>query len=353
MTQTLDQAKLEAFSGKVLGDVASAVGLLMAYLGDQAGVYDAMDGAGPISCEALAQKTGLHPRYLREWLSANTVAGYVDYDPSNDTFSLSPEHATVLAREGQPMCMQGFFQSVISQFETHDKAVETFKSGKGRPWSEQPACCFCATDRFFRPGYEANLIDFWIPALDGVKERLENGGKVADIGCGHGSSTILMAKTYPQSTFVGIDFHEPSIVAAREKAAKAGVSNIAFHVAAAKDFPGDDYDFACIFDALHDMGDPIGAAAHIRDSLKPDGVFMLVEPMAGDSLAENMNPLSQIFYSFSTTACLPASLAQEVGYGLGAQAGEKRLTAVLKEGGFNQVRRATETPTNMVLEARP
>ncbi len=347
-----DQGKLEEMAGKVIGDIAGATGVLMAYLGDQAGVYNAMDGEGPITSEALAKKTGLNERYLREWLSVNAAAGYVGYDPKTETFELSPEQATIFAREGQPMCMQGFFQAIISQFEAHEKVVDTFKSGKGRPWSDQPPCCFCATDRFFRPGYAAHLMDAWIPSLSGVKEKLEAGGSVADIGCGYGSSTILMAKNFPKSSFTGFDFHEPSVEKAREQAAQEGVTNVTFEVASAKDFPGSEYDLACIFDALHDMGDPVGAAAHIRDTLSPDGVFMLVEPMAGDALEENLHPLGRIFYGFSTTACVPASMAQEVGLGLGAQAGEKRLTDVLKEAGFTKVRRASETPTNMVLEAR-
>jgi 2-polyprenyl-3-methyl-5-hydroxy-6-metoxy-1,4-benzoquinol methylase len=246
--------------------------------------------------------------------------------------------------------MQGFIQAILSQFEAHEKAVETFKSGHGRPWSEQTPCCFCGTDRFFRPGYAANLVTSWIPALQGVEERLRAGAKVADIGCGHGSSTVLMAHAYPNSTFHGFDFHAPSIEEARAKATAAGLSNVSFEVARAQDYPGEGYDFACIFDALHDMGDPVGAARHIRDTLRPGGTFMLVEPLAGDSMAENMHPIGQIFYAFSTTVCTPASLAQEVGLGLGAQAGEKRLAEVLREAGFTSVRRAAETPTNMVLE---
>jgi len=348
----LDVRKVEELAGKVIGDVAGAMGLFMAYIGDQAGVYAAMDGAGPVTAEALAERTGMNARYLREWLSANAVAGYVDYDPTSDTFTLTPEQATVFSREGQPACMQGFFQAIMSQFETHDQAVATFRSGQGRAWSDQSPCCFCATDRFFRPGYAANLVDNWIPSLDGVREKLDAGGRIVDIGCGHGSSTVLMARSFPNATVVGIDFHAPSIEAARQKALDAGVANIEFEVAAAQDFSGSDFDFACIFDALHDMGDPVGAARHIRQALKPDGTFMVVEPLAGDALAENMNPISQIFYSFSTTICVPASLSQEGALGLGAQAGEKKLTAVLNEGGFSHVRRATETPTNMVLEAR-
>jgi SAM-dependent methyltransferase len=246
--------------------------------------------------------------------------------------------------------MQGFFQAVISQYEAHELAVDTFKSGKGRPWSDQTPCCFCGTDRFFRPGYAANLVETWIPLLSGVEAKLKRGAKVADIACGHGSSTVLMAQAYPASTFHGFDFHPPSIDEARAKAAAAGVSNVQFDIAMAQDYPGDGYDFACIFDALHDMGDPVGAARHIRSTLAPGGTFMLVEPLAGDAMADNMHPIGQIFYAFSTTVCTPASLAQDVGLGLGAQAGERRLTAVLGEAGFTSVRRAAETPTNMVLE---
>ena len=256
----------------------------------------------------------------------------------------------MFTREGQPACMQGFFQLIVSQFAGHEKATETFRTGQGRPWGDHPACLFCGTDRFFRPGYQANLIDNWIPSLDGVEAKLKAGARVADIGCGHGSSTVLMAQAYPNSTIVGIDYHAPSIEAARAKAAEAGVSNVEFQVAKAQDFAGEGYDFACIFDALHDMGDPVGAARHIRETLAPGGTFMLVEPMAGDSMADNMHPLGQIFYAASCTICTPNSLSQEVGLGLGAQAGQKALTEVLTEAGFGNVRRAAETPTNMVLE---
>jgi ubiquinone/menaquinone biosynthesis C-methylase UbiE len=345
-----DESKLEALAGKVIGDVASAMSLFMAYLGDQAGVYDALDGAGALTVDELAAKTGLNPKYLLQWLGSNAAAGYVTYHAGEERFSLSPEQALIFAQEGQPACMQGFFQAVVSQYETQAQAVETFKSGAGRPWGDHSNCCFCGTDRFFRPGYAANLVDNWIPALDGVEEKLKAGGKVADIACGHGSSTILMAQAYPNSTIVGIDFHGPSIDEARAKAKKAGVSNVEFQLAKAQDFDGKDFDLACIFDALHDMGDPVGAAAHIKQSLSPNGTFMLVEPMAGDSMSENLHPLGQIYYAFSTTICTPTSLAQEVGLGLGAQAGQKNLTKVLNQAGFANVKRAAETPTNMVLE---
>ncbi|MHA6334077.1 methyltransferase domain-containing protein [Qipengyuania sp. CAU 1752] len=350
MTEQIDMGRVEELAGKVIGDVAGALSLFMAYLGDQAGVFEAMDGAGRLSVADLATRTGMNEKYLHQWLGSVSAAGYVTFHPDDETFSTTPEQALIFTREGQPACMQGFIQAVVSQYESHEKAVETFKSGKGRPWSDQTECCFCGTDRFFRPGYAANLTSEWIPALDGVEEKLRSGAKIADIGCGHGSSAILMAQAYPNSTVHGFDFHEPSIEEARRKAKKAGVENVRFEVATAQDYGGDDFDLACIFDALHDMGDPVGAASHIRKTLKDDGTFMLVEPMAGDSMAENMHPLGQIFYAFSTTVCTPASLAQEVGLGLGAQAGQKHLTEVLEQAGFGKVRRASETPTNMVLE---
>lgn len=350
MTEQIDMAKVEAMAGKVITDVAGALSLYMAYLGDQAGVFEALDKLGRVSVGQLAEHTGLNEKYLHQWLGSVSAAGYVTFHAEDETFSITPEQALIFTREGQPACMQGFIQAVVSQYESHEKAVQTFKSGEGRPWSDQTDCCFCGTDRFFRPGYAANLISEWIPALNGMEERLKAGAKVADIGCGHGSSAILMAQAYPQSTVHGFDFHAPSIEEARRKAEAAGVTNVHFEVASAKDYTGDGYDLACIFDALHDMGDPVGAAAHIRETLKQDGTFMLVEPLAGDNMQANMHPLGQIFYAFSTTVCTPASLAQEVGLGLGAQAGQARLTEVLNEAGFANVRRSSETPTNMVLE---
>ena len=352
MGTAIDQARFEALQGKVLGDVGGAVGLLMAYIGDQSGVYRALEEFGPCTHAELAGHTGLDERYLREWLSSNAALGYIDYDPSADAFSLSPEQAAIFTHEGEPTCMQGFFQAVVGQMATHDTAVEVFQTGRGRPWGEHHTCCFCGTDRFFRPGYVANLVSSWIPALDGVQAKLEAGAHVADIGCGRGSSSILMAEHFPNASIHGFDFHQPSVLAATEEAAAKGLHNVEFRVSTAKEFPGNEFDLICIFDALHDMGDPLGAAKHIRDSLKPDGTFMIVEPLAGDSLAENLNLLSGILYGFSTTVCVPTSKSQEVGLGLGAQAGEARLTAILHEAGFSRVRRATETPTNMVLEAR-
>ncbi|MGR8918720.1 MAG: class I SAM-dependent methyltransferase [Gammaproteobacteria bacterium] len=347
-----DQARFEALQGKVMGDVSGAVGLMVAYLGDQAGVYAALERIGPVSHEGLATETGLDARYLREWLSANAALGYVEYDAASDKFSLSPEQAAIFAHEGEPTCMQGFFQGVVAQFATHDTALDVFKTGRGRPWAEHHGCCFTGTNRFFRPGYAMNLVDNWLPALDGVSEKLTAGAKVADIGCGLGSSSVLMGQAFPASTIVGYDLHEPSIEKARAQAAEAGVDNVSFEISAAKTFPGSDYDFICIFDALHDMGDPVGAAAHIRAALKPGGTFMVVEPRAEDRLADNLNVISSIYYGMSTMICVPVSRSQEVGACLGAQAGEKRLTEILHEAGFASVRRAAETPVNIVLEAR-
>jgi len=352
--KNIDPEKLEALQGKVLNDVSGAMGLIMAYMGDRLDLYSALAEASPATSQELAANTGLDERYVREWLASNAAAGYIDYDVAAKKFSMTPEQALIFSAEGDPNCMQGFFQAVVSAYLDEPKATNAFRSGKGLPWGDHSTCLFSGTERFFRPMYAANLVDAWIPALDGVREKMEAGAKVADVGCGHGSSTILMAQAFPNSTIHGYDFHEPSIEQARARARDAGVaSNTIFEVVTAKEFPGKNYDLVTIFDALHDMGDPVGASAHILQCLAPGGTFMLVEPMAGDSLQENLHPLGQIFYAFSTMVCTMASKSQEVGLALGAQAGEKRLTDVLKEGGFTRVRRATETPTNIVLEARP
>jgi SAM-dependent methyltransferase len=349
----INQGSLEQLQGKVIGDVAGALGLLMAYMGDKLDLYSALAEISPATPQELADNTGMNERYLREWLSANAAAGYVNYEAATGRFSMSPEQAVVFAAEGHPACMQGFFQAVMSVYFDESKVVEVFRSGKGLPWSDHSQCLFCGTERFFRPMYAMNLIDSWIPALDGVREKLEAGARVADVGCGHGSSTILMAQAFPNSTFHGFDFHAPSIEHARERARAAGVAaNTIFEVVTAKEYPGKNYDLVTIFDALHDMGDPVGAAQHIASTLARDGTLMLVEPFAGDSLEENLHPLGQIYYSFSTMVCVPASKSQEVGLGLGAQAGQKKLTEVLNAGGFSRVRRAAATPTNLVLEVK-
>ncbi len=352
-SQNINEEKLGALQGKVIGDVAGSLGLIMAYMGDRLGLYRSLAEIGPASSQALSGKTGLDERYIREWLSANAAGGYVEYDAASAKFSMTPEQTVLFASEGHPHCMQGFFQGVVSTYLDEPKVTEAFRSGKGLPWSDHNGCLFCGTERFFRPMYAASLVDAWLPAMDGVCEKLEAGAKVADIGCGHGSSTIIMAKAFPNTTFYGFDFHAPSIDHAQSRAKESGVEeNTVFEVVTAKDFPGDGYDLVTIFDALHDMGDPVGAAKHVRSSLADGGMFMVVEPLAGDSLEENRHALGQIFYTFSTMICTPASKAQEVGLALGAQAGQKRLTEVLNEAGFTKVRRAAETSTNMVLEAR-
>ncbi|MCK9605687.1 MAG: class I SAM-dependent methyltransferase [Methylomonas sp.] len=349
----VNPGQLEQLQGKVMGDVAGSLGLLMAYIGDKLDLYSALLEISPATSQELAETTGMDERYLREWLSANAAAGYVNFDGAMGKFSISPEQAVIFAAEGHPACMQGFFQAVMSVYIDEPKLTEVFRSGKGLPWSDHSPCLFCGTERFFRPMYAMNLLDAWIPSLTGVKEKLEAGARVADIGCGHGSSTIIMAQAFPNSTFHGFDFHEPSVEHARERARAAGVaSNTIFEVVKAKAYPGKNYDLVTVFDALHDMGDPVGAAQHIASTLAKDGSLMLVEPFAGDSLEENLHPLGQIYYSFSTMVCVPASKSQEVGLGLGAQAGQKKLTEVLNAGGFSQVRRAAETATNLVLEAK-
>jgi ubiquinone/menaquinone biosynthesis C-methylase UbiE len=306
-----------------------------------------------MTSEQLAAATGLHERSVREWLAANATAHYVKYDSGSETFSLSPEQAVVFAGEGNPQCAQGFFQNIMSLFIDEPKVTEAFRTGKGVPWSDRHPCLFCGTERFFRPHYAKSVAKKWIPALEGVKERLDAGGRVADIGCGHGSSTIVMAKAFPNSTFYGFDFHGPSIEHARERAKEAGVEgNTVFEVQTAEDFQGDGFDLVTVFDALHDMGDPIGAAAHVCKALSDGGVFMVVEPFSGDSLEENMTLLGRLSYAASAMVCTQASLAQDVGLALGSQAGQKRLTEVLNEAGFSHVRRAAETQANIVLEAR-
>ncbi|WP_367870764.1 class I SAM-dependent methyltransferase [Luteolibacter sp. Populi] len=344
---------LETFAGKVICEMGAAATGALVVLGDRLGIYSALAKSGPVSPAQLAVLTALDERYLREWLSAQAAAGYVDYDPANERFSMNPEQIAVFADPHSPAAMCGGFFGISSMYNDEPMIAEAFKSGKGVAWGDHHNCLFCGVDRFFRPGYEANLVSSWLPALDGVEAKLRAGATVADIGCGHGASTVLMAKAFPKSKFIGFDLHPASIECARHHAAEEGVMNVEFQVATAKNFPGKDYDLVTIFDALHDMGDPVGAAVHIRQTLAADGTWMIVEPMAGDSLAENLNPVGRLYYSFSTMVCTPGSRSQEVGLALGAQAGEKRLRAVVEEGGFTRFRRATETPVNLVLEARP
>lgn len=344
---------LNTMMGKVITDLGAAANGALVILGDRLGLYRALAEAGPSTSSDLATRTGLHERYVREWLATQAASGYVNYDATRESFSMTPEQAAVFADPDSPVAMAGGFYSVSALYHDEPLVTDAFRTGAGIPWSDHHNCLFCGTERFFRPGYVANLVDHWIPALDGVQEKLRAGAKIADIGCGHGVSTIVMAKAFPNSQFTGFDMHGASIEAARQHAVDEGVSNVSFEVAAAKTFPGKDYDFVTVFDALHDMGDPAGMAAHVLECLKPDGTWMIVEPMAGDTLAENLNPVGRAFYAFSTMICTPGSKSQEVGLALGAQAGERRLGEVVKQGGFTRFRRATETPVNLILEARP
>jgi len=349
----VDPAKLDAFIGHFLGDLGGAFHAGMVVIGEELGLYKAL-AAGPLSAAEVAQKTGTDPRYVREWLSSQAAGGYVTYDAARDTFSLSPEQALTMATEDSPAYLPGAFQLALGSLAAVPRITASFRTGAGMGWHEHDTHVFCGTEKFFRPGYAANLVANWIPALDGVREKLERGALVADVGCGHGASTILLAQAYPKSLFVGFDYHQGSIDAARTRAERAGVgSRVRFEKASAKDYPGRDYDLVAFFDCLHDMGDPVGAAKHVRESLKDDGTWMLVEPFAHDALADNLNPVGRVYYAASTLLCTPCSRSQEVGLCLGAQAGEKRLRDVVTQGGFGHFRRATETPFNLVLEARP
>jgi SAM-dependent methyltransferase len=348
----LNMEKLDELAGKVVGNANAALSVLLAYIGDQTGVYRAMADGQPRSAEEIATLAGVDARYLKELLSANAANEYVNYDAQTEQFYLSPEQVAVFATEESPANMHGLLQIIVAQYAEHETAVDVFQSGKGRPWGDQHPCQFCGTDRFFRPGYVSNLVTNWISALDGVQEKLEAGGTVVDIGCGHGSSSVLMAETFPNSKVFGYDIHGPSIDDARIKAAEAGVDNIVFDQADASNIPANGgYDFACIFDALHDMGDPVGVARHIRKSLAPGGTLMVVEPLAGDKTEDNLHALGGVFYAASTLICLPNSRSQDVALCLGAQAGPKRLISVLEDAGFSSVRIATTSPTNLILEA--
>jgi SAM-dependent methyltransferase len=350
----IDQAKVDEFMGRVVGELGAAISSALVALGDRLGLYRAMADGGPMSAEELARETGTDARYVREWLSNQAAGGYVSYDPDTDHFFLSPEQSLMLAQEGNPSFVAGAFQVITAAIKDEEKVARAFQTGGGVGWHEHHHDLFSGTERFFRPGYAANLVSSWIPALDGVQAKLEAGARVADVGCGHGASTILMAEAYPRSEFVGFDYHAGSIEHARAAAAQAGVGDrVRFEVSSAKQYPGEGYDLVCMFDCLHDMGDPIGAAAHVRRTLAADGTWLIVEPYAGDRLTDNLNPVGRIYYGASTLVCTPASRDQEVGLALGAQAGEARLREVVGAGGFSRFRRATETPFNLVLEARP
>jgi SAM-dependent methyltransferase len=344
---------IEEFMGRILTDMGAAVSGALVQLGDELGLYRAMAEAGPLDSVELAQRTGTYERYVREWLAAQAASGYADYDRETGLYALNEAQAAVLADESGLFFGAGGFDSVAAVWRDEPKIRDAFRSGDGVGWHEHSPCMFRGTERFFRPAYRRHLVSEWIPALEGVAAKLEHGGSVADVGCGHGASTVLLAQAFPRSRFVGYDAHAPSIERARKLAKESGVDDrVRFEVASAKEFPGRGYDLVAFFDCLHDMGDPTGAARHVRETLAEDGSWMLVEPFAHDELADNLNPLGRLYYAFSTMICTPASRAQEVGACLGAQAGERRLRAVLEAAGFARVRRATQTPFNLVLEAR-
>jgi SAM-dependent methyltransferase len=353
MVPALDMNKLNAFIGQFVTDLGAAVHTGMVVIGEKLGLYKALVGE-PLSSSQLAAMTKTDERYLREWLASQAAGGYVTYDEKTDKFSLSEEQAFALATEDSPAYLPGAFELALGSLAAVPRIAESFRTGAGMGWHEHVDGVFHGCEKFFRPGYAANLVNSWIPALHDVKDKLEAGARVADVGCGRGASTILMAKAFPKSQFFGFDYHDKSIESARESATRNGVADrVSFAVSNAKRFPGKDYDFVAVFDCLHDMGDPIGAAAHVRQSLAKDGTWMIVEPFANDQLKDNLNPVGRVYYSFSTLLCTPCSRSQEVGLCLGAQAGETRIRDVVTSAGFNRFRRATETLFNIVYEARP
>jgi SAM-dependent methyltransferase len=349
-----DQAKLDEFVGKMLNDMGAVATGAMVLIGDKLGLYKALAEGGALAPAELAARTGTAERYVREWLAAQAAAGYVQYRSETGTYAMTAEQAMVLADDTSPAFMAGGFEVFASMFRDEPKISEAFRSGRGVGWHEHSPCLFRGTDRFFRTGYAAHLVQEWLPALAGVREKLERGARVADVGCGHGASTILMARAFPNSSFTGFDYHGASVERARAAALEAGVErSCRFEVADAKSYPGNDYDLVAFFDCLHDMGDPAGAANHVRQSLGVDGTWLIVEPYADDTVEGNLNPVGRLYYAASTMICVPASLSQEVGLALGAQAGEAGLREVVMAGGFTRFRRATATPFNLVLEARP
>ncbi len=349
----IDMNKLNSFIGQFVTDLGAAVHSGMVVIGEKLGLYKAL-ASGEMTSVELAARTKTDERYLREWLASQAAGGYITYDGRTNKFSLSEEQAFALANEDSPAYLPGAFELALGSLAAVPRIADSFRTGAGMGWHEHQDGVFHGCEKFFRPGYAANLVSSWIPALDGVREKLEAGARVADVGCGKGASTLLLAKAFPKSEFFGFDYHDKSIEAARESTKRNGVSDrVTFEVAKAKDFPGKQYDFVAVFDCLHDMGDPIGAAAHVRQSLAKNGTWMIVEPFANDDLKDNLNPVGRVYYSFSTLLCTPCSRSQEVGLCLGAQAGEARIRDVVSAAGFTRFRRATETPFNIVYEARP
>lgn len=351
---SINEATVEQFIGQVITDIAAVPAAALVRIGHRLGLYRGMVGAGPVTAAQLAKRTGTHVRYVREWLNNQAAGGYVVYLPEEDAYELPDEHAMVLAEEDSPVFMAGGLDGLAALWAASDKIEEAFQTGRGVGWHEHDPLLFSGTEEFFRPAYRAHLTSEWIPALDGVEGKLRAGARVADVGCGHGASTIVMAEAFPRSRFVGFDYHEESVTIARNRASQAGVSDrVTFERASATEYPAAGYDLVCFFDCLHDMGDPIGAAAHARRALADDGTVMLIEPYAGDRVEDNLTPFGRAFYGFSTFFCTPNSLSQEVGLALGGQAGEARLREVFEEAGFRHFRRVTETPANLILEARP
>jgi ubiquinone/menaquinone biosynthesis C-methylase UbiE len=348
--------KLQQTIGKVIADLGGTANAALVIVGDRLGLYKKLAEIGPATPAELAEQTGTHERMVREWLAAQAASDYVAYDAETKRFSMTPEQVQVLADSESPFFMAGGFFSAAAAVNDEPKLTAAFRSGKGIGWGEHCNCLFCGTERFFRTGYAANLVQNWLPALTDVMAKLETGALVADVGCGHGASTLVMARAFPNSRFTGFDYHGPSIERATAAAGQEGLSNVRFEIATAQDFPrrdGEAYDLVAIFDALHDMGDPRGAARHALGSLKNDGTWMIVEPAASDVLAENLNPVGRVFYAMSTSICVPAAMSQTGGEALGAQAGPAAIAEVAQSGGFTRFRTAAATPFNLVFEARP
>lgn len=354
MSVTIQEDVLNDLVGKMLTDLGGALSAPLALIGDRLGLYRDLAEQGPATPAELAERTGTVERYVREWAANQAASGYISFEEATGRYYMSPEQQAVFVDESSPAFLAGMFDIILAGFQAQPKIEKAFRSGEGLGWHEQHPCLFRGTERFFRTSYNHHLVSSWLPALDGVMAKLEAGATVADVGCGHGASTILMAKAFPQSRFLGFDYHLPSVEEARRRAEAAEVSDrVEFQQAAAAGYPGSGYDLVTFFDCLHDMGDPVGAARHVRDSLSPDGTWMIVEPFAHDHTRMNFNPVGRVYYAASTLICTPASLSQEVGLALGAQAGEARLREVVEAAGFPHLRRAAETPFNMVLEARP
>jgi len=352
--RSLDEEKLMQFAFRAVDEVGATLNAALVVMGDKLGLYRAMAGAGPLTPEELASRTGTTERYVREWLNAQAAGGYVEYEPEGGRYELAPEQAVAFTDESSAAYLPGFFQIAIGSVIDSPRITETVRNGGGLGWHEHVHDVHEGCERFFRPGYNAHLVESWLPALEGVVAKLDAGAKVADIGCGHGASTVLMAQAFPQSTFVGSDYHAGSIDTARERARNASVADrVEFDAAPAAGHPGSGYDLVTMFDCLHDMGDPVGAARKVRELLAPEGTWMIVEPAAGDRVEDNLNPVGRAYYGFSTLLCTPASLSQEVGLALGAQAGEARIREVVEAAGFTRFRRVAETPFNLVFEARP